>query len=222
MAAYFVTGTDTEVGKTFVSSALLLAAGNAGLSSLGLKPIAAGCEDTPQGLRNEDALALMAASNVPLPYKAVNPITLAPPIAPHIAADEAGIGLSAQALAHHCRRHLSDVDFSLVEGAGGWLVPLNAEETLGDLAIVLGLPVILVVGLKLGCINHALLTAQTIKQSGLTLAGWVANDGAQPMTRRQQNIETLTQRIEAPCLAELPRCQPEQAANRLDLGTLLG
>jgi dethiobiotin synthetase len=164
----------------------------------------------------------MAASNVTPPYKSVNPIALAPPIAPHIAADEAGIELSAQELAHHCRRQLNDADFSLVEGAGGWLVPLNAEETLADLAIVLGLPVILVVSLKLGCINHALLTALSIEQSGLTLAGWVANDSVQPMARRQQNIETLTQRIEAPCLAELPRCQPEEAANRLDLDTLLG
>ncbi len=225
MSAFFVTGTDTEVGKTFVSAALLRAASLNGLTSQGLKPVAAGCETISGALRNDDALTLIDASSGELPYEAVNPIALEPPIAPHIAAAEAGVELSARTLADHCLAQVMADQFTLVEGAGGWLVPLNERETLADLAVLLDLPVILVVGLKLGCINHALLTAQAIIASGLTLAGWVANAVVGEMDRQAPNIETLQHRLPAPHLGTLPRLNDDESAHlahsHLDLDLLL-
>ena len=202
---FFIAGTDTEVGKTFVSQALLAAAAGAGLSTAALKPIAAGCEPSPAGLRNEDALALQQAMSTPLTYPEINPIALEPGIAPHIAAAQVGCQLSASALVDHCLPVLaSAVDFVLVEGAGGWRVPLNGEETLADTARLLGLPVILVVGLRLGCINHGLLTAEAIRNDGLRVAGWVANQVAPEMPVVAENIATLSHYLQAPCLGHIP------------------
>ncbi|MEM8500531.1 MAG: dethiobiotin synthase [Pseudomonadota bacterium] len=225
MSGFFVSGTDTEVGKTFVSAALLHASASYGFSTLGLKPVAAGCDRTEHGLRNEDALALMAASTEKIDYHKVNPIPLEPAIAPHIAAAEAGTKLSASALAAHCREILDPEHFTLVEGAGGWLVPLNLDETLADFAVHLQLPVILVVGLKLGCINHALLSAQSIGSSGLQLAAWVANAGPTSMQRQMENVATLEALLSAPCLGQIPwlgvSANPAQAAPMLDFHKLL-
>lgn|SRR5690606_26721091 len=206
-ASYFVTGTDTEVGKTFVSAALLARAGQLGLRSAAFKPVAAGADATPAGLRNEDALTLMAAANLELSYRLVNPICLAPAIAPHIAASEAGVELSVAGLMDHARHFFAvPADFRLVEGAGGWKVPLNGSETLADFAVALGLPVILVVAMRLGCISHALLTAEAIASAGLPLAGWVANQGAGPrMARHGENLATLAALLPAPLLGELPQ-----------------
>lgn len=201
---YFVTGTDTGVGKTFISAGLLLAAKARGLSTAALKPVAAGCETTPEGLRNEDAVLLQSVITQPLVYEQINPIALEPAIAPHIAAQQARRVLSVDRLAGFCRGVLNQADFTLVEGAGGWRVPLNAAETLADLARVLQLPVILVVGIRLGCINHAMLTAEAITRDGLPLAGWIANVIDSEMPCQQENILSLQQRLAAPCLGVVP------------------
>jgi dethiobiotin synthetase len=217
---FFVTGTDTGVGKTLVSAALLYAARNAGLRTLALKPVAAGCEQTAEGLRNEDALMLQQAVTEPLSYQQINPIALAEPIAPHVAAMQAGVNLSAQRLAGFCRGVMSKpADLCLIEGAGGWRVPLNDRETYARLPQELGLPVILVVDLRLGCINHALLTAEAIRRDGLTLAGWVANRvDPSPMAAEAHSLTFLKQALAAPLLGDLPRLQqpdPEALAGHL-------
>lgn len=203
--AFFVTGTDTGVGKTQVAAALLYAGRKAGLSTAALKPVAAGCESTPEGLRNEDALLLQSLVSEPLAYEQINPVALAPAIAPHIAAMEAKRALSVERLSGYCRGVLGTADLTLVEGAGGWRVPLNRSETLADLARLLNLPVILVVGVRLGCLNHALLTAEAVLRDGLPLAGWVANTLEADMPRFQENIASLAQRLPAPCLGVVPR-----------------
>lgn len=225
MNSYFVTGTNTEVGKTWISRALLLAARARGLRTIAIKPIAAGCERTPAGLRNEDALHLQDAITEDLLYQQINPIALEPPIAPHIAAERVGLDLSADYLAQRCAETLREAhDFALVEGAGGWRVPLNRRETLADLAVALQMPVILVVGMELGCINHALLTAEAIRRDGLRLAGWVANSPAEAMPCLEENIATLRNRLGAPLLGQIPfdaAGDPGSAAQKLDLDALL-
>ncbi len=222
---YFVTGTNTGVGKTLVTSALLCAASQRGLRTIGLKPVAAGCEMTNDGLRNEDALALLSQASLPLSYEQVNPVALVHAIAPHIAAEQEGRRLSADRLAGFCRGSMMlPSDLLLVEGAGGWRVPLNERETFADLVKILQLPVILVVGMELGCINHALLTAEAIRRDGLTLAGWVANRVTPEMSCYQENLHSLQQRLCCPMIGELPYlAEPnaEQAAVCLDLDRLL-
>ena len=223
-AAYFVTGTDTEVGKTTIAAGLLHAARLAGLSTAAAKPVASGCEKTVDGLRNSDALALLGECTLPLRYEQVNPLAFEPAIAPHLAAREAGIELTVAALAEPVRQVLAlQAQFSLVEGAGGWRVPLAGDETLSDLAIQLGLPVILVVGVRLGCINHALLSAEAIERDGCKLAGWVANIVDPATSRLQENLDTLDERLEAPCLGRVPRlssASPAEVAHYLDLAPL--
>lgn len=223
-AAFFVTGTDTEVGKTTSAAGLLHAARRAGLSTAAAKPVASGCEMTADGLRNGDALALLGECTLPMRYEQVNPFAFEPAIAPHLAAREAGIELTAALLAESVRRMLAlQADFSLVEGAGGWRVPLAGRENLSDLAVMLGLPVILVVGVRLGCINHALLSAEAIERDGLQLAGWVANIVEPTTSRLEQNLATLADRLQAPCLGRVPRlpvAMPAQVASCLDLRLL--
>lgn len=202
--SFFVTGTDTGVGKTLISAGLLLAARHQGLRTAALKPVAAGCDQTEAGLRNDDALLLQSVITQSLTYEQINPVALEPAIAPHIAAEQNKRRLSVDRLAGFARGVLTMADFTIVEGAGGWRVPLNAHETLADLAQVLELPVIMVVAIRLGCINHALLTAEAIARDGLVLAGWVANCSDPDMPFQQENIATLAQRIDAPCLAVVP------------------
>lgn len=212
-AAYFVTGTDTEVGKTTISAGLLQAARRLGLETLGAKPVASGCERVEDGLRNSDALTLMAQSTRALPYEAINPFAFEPAIAPHIAAQEAKVELKVSTLACAMRGILAEqADFTLIEGAGGWRVPLADQESLSDLAIALGLPVILVVGVRLGCINHAVLTAEAIARDGLNLAGWVANIIDPGTSRLEANLITLAERLPAPCLGQVPRLAEPSAA----------
>ena len=193
---FFVTGTDTEVGKTWVSCRLLERAREAGLSCYGLKPVAAGCDETPDGWRNEDALQLMAASSVKLPYEMVNPVAFKAPIAPHIAAQQEGKDVSLSRLVGDVRGALSahPADLILIEGAGGWRVPLNSREMLSGLAKELDVPVIQVVGMKLGCINHALLTAEAIEKDGLRYAGTMANCFGE-MAVQEENLLTLRQHL---------------------------
>src|SRR5690554_284247 len=203
--AFFITGTDTDAGKTSVAAGLLCAAKQQGCSTLAMKPVASGCDMSAEGLRNSDALALIAQSTVPLPYTQINPYAFAPAIAPHIAAQEAGVELSVADLYRTAQVILQQqADFTLIEGAGGWRVPISATEFLSDFAIALQLPVILVVGVKLGCINHALLTAQAIINDGLELAGWVANVVDPSCARLAENLATLQQLMPVPCLAEVP------------------
>jgi dethiobiotin synthetase len=223
---YFVTGTDTGVGKTFVTAALLAKLSATGLRVFGLKPVAAGAALRDGVLCNEDALALMNASSVKLSYQQVNPVLLEQAVAPHIAAANEGRSLSVARLSGFCRGALTTPhDVVLIEGAGGWLVPLNSVETLADLATELSAPVILVVGLRLGCINHALLTVESIQRSGLLLAGWIANAGcAEPMVAMAANLDTLQARINAPLLGVLPRAdRPDSVAvlQALDVSPLL-
>jgi len=206
MPAFFITGTDTDIGKTTVAVALLQAASQQGLSTLGLKPVAAGCDMTESGLRNSDALALMSVSNSPkLIYDEVNPVALPEPCSPHIAARLANRRITIAQLAGYVRGSLSRrAQLTLVEGAGGWRVPLNDRELLSSLAKELNLPVIMVVGLRLGCLNTAILTAEAILRDGLKIAGWVGNHLAPEWSHGADNIATLTQLIPAPCLGILP------------------
>lgn len=217
----FVTGTDTDAGKTLVASTLLHLARQQGFQTLGLKPIAAGCDWQGGELVNADALSLKAQTSLDVSYFQVNPVTLEPPIAPHIAASEAGVSLNTQALLQHCQAQLSlPHDFGLVEGAGGWLVPLNEKETLADFAVQLKLPVVLVVGMKLGCISHALLTVQCIQQMGCQLIGWVANQVDPAMARLEENLNTLKDRIDADFLGlvpYLPEANAETASSYIRL-----
>jgi dethiobiotin synthetase len=212
-AAFFIAGTDTDVGKTTIASGLLHAARLQGLSTLGAKPVASGCDVTPKGLRNADARALMAESSITLPYEQVNPFAFEPAIAPHLAAREAGVALTVQALLAPMRLILEQqADFTLIEGAGGWRVPLSDQANLSDLAMALKLPVILVVGVRLGCISHALLSAEAIARDGLQLAGWVANIVEPKTSRLEENLATLAERLPAPCLGRVPRMKVATAA----------
>jgi len=203
MTSLFVTGTDTEVGKTAVSVALMSLLKQQGLSVAGMKPIASGCESTADGFRNDDALILNRQASVELDYDLVNPYAFEPAIAPHIAADKVSIAIQANVIQRQFYQIQQQVDSVIVEGAGGWLVPIDTTLTMADVAIRLGLPVVLVVGIRLGCINHALLTVQAIVQSGLPFYGWVANQ----MTDNAESeaiIESLKTRISAPCLGVVP------------------
>jgi dethiobiotin synthetase len=220
--SWFVTGTDTGVGKTAISCGLLASAAGHGLRTAAVKPVAAGCDANGQ---NEDALHLQAAMTEPLDYSQINPVALEAAIAPHIAAGLEAKSLQASRLAGLCRGvMLGDADFVLIEGAGGWRVPINPRETLADLAMELRLRVIMVVGMRLGCINHALLTAEAIRRDGLHLAAWVANQPGPRMDRHDENLETLVQLLPAPLLGDVPFLPDWQAghiAQHLNLNSLL-
>ena len=215
---YFVTGTDTGVGKTFIASALLRAARARGLACVGYKPIAAGATPQDGALVNEDALELIDAAGTELDYTTINPVVLRPAIAPHIALAQIGRQVTARELAAACPEGAA---FTLVEGAGGWFVPLNPRETLADVCVALNAKVILVIAMKLGCLNHALLTADAIERAGLDLAGWVANSLGEPMPFLTENLATLRERLHAPCLGTVPHVDsPQDAVRFLDLGPL--
>ncbi|ANE76989.1 dethiobiotin synthase [Dickeya solani] len=201
---WFVTGTDTEVGKTVASVALLQAARHAGYRTAGYKPVASGCEVTPHGIRNGDALQLQANSSVTLPYDAVNPLAFLEPTSPHIVSAAENRPIAFSTLSGGLRALERQADWVLVEGAGGWFTPLSGRHTFADWVREETLPVILVVGVKLGCINHAMLTAQAVQQAGLRLAGWVANVIQPPGRHHHAYLQTLQERIPAPLLGEIP------------------
>jgi len=209
----FITGTDTGVGKTVASWALLRALRAHGLRAVGMKPLASGCEPTPGGLRNEDALALQAASDPVPAYADVNPYALPQPLAPEIAAREAGVAVAlAPMLAAHARLQ-AQADLVVVEGVGGWMAPLAAELMQADLVRALRLPVVLVVGLRLGCLNHAYLSARAIADDGCELAGWIGTHIDPAMARIDENRALLADRLPAPCLGWLPwQSRPGAAA----------
>lgn len=200
----FITGTDTGVGKTLVSTGLLHALAQHHARVVGMKPVAAGTELINGVEANDDVLALRAAATCAVPPELDNPVLLPDPMSPHIAAERAGVQIDIAHLVA-CHRQLASLaDAVVVEGAGGFLVPLSAHETGADLAQALGLPVVLVVGLRLGCLNHALLTAEAIRARGLSLAGWVANHVDPAMLAQENNIAFLQQALQAPLLATIP------------------
>ncbi|MBS1205701.1 MAG: bioD [Proteobacteria bacterium] len=221
---YFVTGTDTEVGKTVASCALLQAANLRGFRSAGYKPVASGSEMTAQGLRNSDALALQQHSSLPLDYKTVNPYTFAEPTSPHIVSASLGEPIDAAVMSAGLRTLETQAEWLLVEGAGGWFTPLSETFTYADWVIQEQLPVILVVGVKLGCINHAMLTAQAVRQAGLRLAGWIANDVVAPGARHREYMVTLRRVMQAPLIGEIPwfahAPEKEKTGHFLDLSVL--
>ncbi|HXE37023.1 MAG TPA: dethiobiotin synthase [Azonexus sp.] len=207
--AYFLTGTDTEVGKTFITCALLHRAARDGLRAAGLKPVAAG---TDAAGRNEDVEAIRAASNLKLPDATINPYCFEAAVAPHIAAAEAGVAIEFGPIRAACASARQAADLLIVEGVGGFRVPLGSDGDSADLAVALGLPVILVVGLRLGCINHALLTAEAIAARGLGIAGWVANHIDPAMARFAENLATLSELLPAPLLGVVPHAPSGGAA----------
>ena len=219
---YFITGTDTGVGKTSVAVALLQAAAKRGLSTAAVKPVAAGSELISEGLRNDDALFLQQACTVALTYEQINPFALEPFIAPHFAAAREGLRLDAKGLAEHCQSVLDlKADVTVIEGAGGWRVPLNDSETFADIAKRLKVPVILVVDIKLGCLNHGLLSAEAIRADGLALAGWVANQASGVDECHDEMVADLERRLACPLLGDLPHSLNQDAlATHLDLDVL--
>jgi len=204
MRGFFITGTDTGVGKTLVAAGLLRIFAATGLRTVGMKPVASGASQTAVGLRNADALALQAASSASRPYDEVNPYVFSPAIAPHLAAAEAGVTIELSRILTTYLRLCAEADVVVVEGVGGWQVPLGDGLQLPDLARALGLPVILVVGLRLGCLNHAQLSARAIHEDGLILAGWVANKINPDFEHCAGNLATLKQVMKAPLLGEIP------------------
>jgi len=221
---FFVTGTDTAVGKTLVACTLLYAFASKGRSVVGMKPVAAGFEESQGGLRNDDVEQLIAASTIKAPRSMVNPYALNCPIAPHIAAQQAGIEIKTTVIKQAFDQLKKMADMVVVEGVGGFRVPLNGREDSADLARLLGLPVLLVVGMRLGCLNHALLTSDAIESRGLKLAGWIANCIDPRMAALHQNVGALEKRISQPLLGVLAYqsgARPEQLASMLDIHSLI-
>lgn len=217
----FITGTDTEIGKTVVARLLTAALVRAGETVAVMKPVAAGCDKTPEGLRNADALELMSVSNATIDYDLVNPYALAPPVSPHLAAAEAGVDIELGRIRECYESLASMASWVVVEGVGGWCVPLSPDATVADMAPALDLPVVMVVGMRLGCLNHALLTDQSIRASGARLLGWVANCAAPDDFGLDQCIETLETRISAPLLAVVPRLDEAPGSAAEEVGDRL-
>lgn len=213
---FFVTGTDTGVGKTWATLYLMRRLQQQGFSTLGMKPVASGAEWRDGRLVNEDALALQAAASWPVPYEQVNPYVYEPPTSPHIAAALAGQPIDLERIVDVYRGLAITADRVLVEGVGGWLAPLGERERVADLALALGLPVILVVGVRLGCLNHALLTYAAIRASGLAFAGWVANHVDRDLPYAAENIALLTAEFAQAPLAILPYCDSPDLLHSID------
>lgn len=215
--AVFIAGTDTGIGKTHASCALIHALRSAGYSVCGMKPVASGCSQTPDGLRNDDALALQASgSDAALPYELINPVALRDPLSPHLAALHDGVRITLKPARAAFEQLCTDHQRVVVEGIGGWMVPLAPGLLASHIAREWELPVILVVGLRLGCLNHALLSARAILADGCRLAGWVGNGIDPDMEAVTENLDTLRELLPAPCLGVLPHdLPPAQAAERL-------
>lgn len=223
---FFVTGTDTDSGKSHIAAGLLhKARSREKMRTLGLKPVASGCVMTDDGWRNSDAQLLSQESNLNLAYEHINPFTFEPAIAPHIAAAEVGVDISPETIiARLDFTQFSRADFCLMEGAGGWRLPLGNNRYLSEVVAALGLPVIIVVNMRLGSLNHALLTRDAIVADGLSVAGWVANTAEAPMARYQENLSSLKAMMDRPFLGEVPHLAeptPAAIAEYLDLTPLL-
>ena len=223
MSQFFVTGTDTEVGKTFISSAIMAIANAKQISCVGYKPISAGCEMTPEGLRNEDALCLLESSTVEVSYDEVNPFAYVDAVAPHLAAAKTKQPICLDSVLdglQNLRRKKAEL--TLVEGAGGWRLPVGEGRFLSEFVVAAQLPVVLVVGMRLGCLNHAILTYESVLSSGLQVAGWVANHREMEMPYLRENIDSLKEMLDAPFLGEVPLVKSaREAAQYLDITPLL-
>ena len=221
---FFITGTDTGTGKTLIACALLRALALRGFRVAAMKPVASGCHPTGNGLRNDDANKLMTCASVALTYDIVNPYALPAPIAPHLAAREIGMRIKIDTIIAAYRAAASQADCVVVEGAGGWLVPINESETMADLAEALQIPVILVAGIRLGCINHALLTTAAMDARRVGLAGWIANTIDPECMRSADIVSSLRERIAAPLLGIVPHqtdLNVDAIAGLLDIDRLL-
>ena len=217
---YFITGTDTGVGKTCSTVALMRYYKNQGRTVLGMKPVASGCLVRDGILKNEDALLLQENASISIPYNYVNPYAFELPVSPHLAAAKAGCSIELDEIYKKFSFLKSQAEYVLVEGVGGWFAPLNEKQNVADLAKRLDLPVILVVAIRLGCINHAMLTYRAILSSGLQCVGWIASCTEPEMLSREENIESITKLIEAPLLGVLPytgKVEFDQFAERLNL-----
>ncbi|MFO1205863.1 MAG: dethiobiotin synthase [Burkholderiales bacterium] len=224
MRGLFVTGTDTGAGKTLVACALIHALRATGRQVAAMKPVASGCEETAAGLISDDASQLAAASGLGTPIDLANPYRFRPAIAPHVAAAQAGVRIDLKRIAGACRALADRADCVVVEGVGGLRVPLNDNDDVADLAALLRLPVVLVVGVRLGCLNHALLTAEAIDRRGLPWCGWVANHVDPDMAAADENIDALTRRLGVPLLGRVPFTESADArtlADVLDVATIL-
>lgn len=211
MTSIFITGTDTNIGKTFITTLLLKDFNGKGYKTFAIKPVASGCNynEINKYLENEDALILQKHASVSRCYANVNPIALAEPIAPHIAAEKMNFKLTTERVLHHLlSAYQKEADIHLIEGAGGWAVPLNAHQLYCDVICALNMPVILVVGVRLGCLNHAILTYQAIMQTKIPFIGWIANCIDPHMLEIKKNIHSLREWIKEPCLGVVPfACQ---------------
>jgi len=210
---FFITGTDTGIGKTWVTTGLMNLLREEGFHVLGMKPVATGAVASPVGLVNDDALQVQAMASEERDYAEVNPWVFEPAVSPHIAAAEAGCELDLDRISEACAALARKTDYLLVEGVGGWEVPLNPHQTVADLAVRLGFPVILVIGLRLGCLNHALLTARAMARRSVPCVGWIANRIDAGMLYPDHNVETLKTLIEWPLLASLPCLAPDSGKN---------
>ena len=223
---FFVTGTDTGVGKTFVSLALMRAMQSQGKRVAGMKPVASGSQRSAAGLVNADALQLQARSSVRLPYERINPYAFEPPIAPHLAAASAGAQIEIPVIEAAYRAVDHAADSVIVEGVGGWLVPIGPRGTMADVAVALGLPVVMVVAIRLGCLNHALLTAAAVTGSGLRLAGWIANRIDPGCEKPDDIVGALRVWLDAPLLADFVYQRDERSAEpqvpQIDLALAAG
>ncbi|MBE9561427.1 MAG: dethiobiotin synthase [Proteobacteria bacterium] len=199
----FITGTDTEIGKTWCTLALIQYFKNQNLRVAGMKPIASGCYHGINGLRNNDAEQILALTGLDIPYNTINPYSFEPPIAPHIAANQIGQNIDLDIILSNYKKLQTQADMVIVEGVGGWRVPINADLSLKDMVLAMKIPVVLVIGMKLGCINHALLTAEAIIQDGCHLIGWIANVVDENFLS-QQSIDTISGYLSAPLLAQMP------------------
>jgi len=221
---FFVTGTDTDVGKTWFSGALLHRLNQAGLETVAMKPVSAGCKWQDGQWQNDDALLLMREMSSEADYQDVNPYAFEPAMAPHLAAEQAGVEITFATIEEKLKLLTANDQTVVIEGAGGWLVPLNKTQSVADLAQSIGLPIIMVVSIRLGCLNHALLTAESIQGSGLPLAGWVANIGEREYELANENIASLQKRLKSPLIGRLPfteKYMPQVLAKSLDYELLL-
>ena len=220
MTGFFITGTDTDVGKTIVTLGLMAGLKHKQASVLGMKPVASGCERTKQGLRNEDALKIQSMGSFEVPYEHINPYAYEPAIAPHIAAAKIGETIVLEKIESSCKYLMNQTEHLVVEGVGGWRVPLGGNKDISDLAKALKFPIILVVGLRLGCINHALLSAEAIERDGVQFRGWVANQVEDNYADQGLTLECLKEKISVPMLGQIPymdKPSAEQSALCLDI-----
>jgi len=220
MKGLFITGTDTGIGKTRVAQVLIYLLRQRYKAVAAMKPVASGAVFVNGLLQNEDAVLLQQAANVNVPYAVLNPYCFSPAIAPHLAAAQEGVVIDTKHIRSCYKKIAQQADVVVVEGAGGWQVPLNENQSIADLALELSLPVLLVVGLRLGCLNHALLSAQAIERSGAKMFGWVGNVVERDAHYVEENISTLKKNISTPCLGVLPfekRFSPQDHTDTLQL-----